>query len=111
MMKRIMLFLIFFTLCSALFSQQIARMAVVDYSRLISVYYQDSRKITEVNDFEAEIIAELAEIADEITGIEEKKLDAQKAGDEQKVLSYEELISQKKQYQQDFFKSKKGTIK
>ncbi len=42
-----------------LFSQQITRLAVVDYSRLLSVYYQDSRKIKEVNDFENQIIEEL----------------------------------------------------
>ncbi|MDC7224952.1 MAG: OmpH family outer membrane protein [Spirochaetales bacterium] len=109
-MKKHILILLLFTLGGLLFSQQITRMAVVDYSRLLSVYYQDSRKIKEVNDFENEIIEELASIADEITDLEEKKIDAQKAGDETKVLSYDELIEQKKKYQQDYLRIKKTQL-
>jgi len=93
-----------------LFSQQITRLAVVDYSRLLSVYYQDSRKIKEVNDFENQIIEELASIADDITALEEKKLDAQKAGDDNSVLSYDEMIDQKKKYQQDYLRIKKTQL-
>ena len=80
----------------------------VDYSRLLSVYYQDSRKIKEVNDFENEIIEELASIADEIAELEEKKIDAQRAGDENEALSYDEMIEQKKKYQQDYLRIKEN---
>ncbi|MDC7221460.1 MAG: OmpH family outer membrane protein [Spirochaetales bacterium] len=109
-MKRLLLGLLLFTLGSLLFSQQITRLAVVDYSRLLSVYYQDSRKIKEVTDFENEIIEELAAIADEIAELEEKRIDAQKEGDQNAVLSYDEMIEQKKKYQQDYLRVKKTQL-
>lgn len=109
-MKKTLLIISFILLGSALFAQQITRMAVVDYSRLISVYYQDSRKIKEVEDFENEIIEELASIADEITELEDRRIDAQRNGDENGVIILEEQIEQKKQYQQDFLRVKKTQL-
>jgi len=108
--KKLLISVVLLSLGGLLFSQQITRMAVVDYSRLLSVYYQDSRKIKEVNDFENEIIDELASIADDITALEEKKIDAQKAGDSSAVLSYDEMIDQKKKYQQDYLRIKKTQL-
>ena len=109
-MKRYVITLVLFVFGGMLFSQQITRMAVVDYSRLLSVYYQDSRKIKEVNDFENEIIDELASIADEISDLEEKKIDAERSGDANAVLSFDEMIDQKKKYQQDYLRIKKTQL-
>ncbi len=109
-MKRYIITLLLFALSGMLFSQQITRMAVVDYSRLLSVYYQDSRKIKEVNDFENEIMEELASIQDEISDLEEKKIDAERNGDQESVLSFDEMIDQKKKYQQDYLRIKKTQL-
>jgi outer membrane protein len=109
-MKKRLIVILIFAMGGLLFAQQITRLAVVDYSRLLSVYYQDSRKIKEVNDFENEIIEELASIADEITDLEDKKIDAQKAGDQTEALSYDEMIEQKKKYQQDYLRIKKTQL-
>ena len=109
-MKRYIITLLLFAMSGMLFSQQITRMAVVDYSRLLSVYYQDSRKIKEVNDFENEIMEELASIQDEISDLEEKKIDAERNGDQESVLSFDEMIDQKKKYQQDYLRIKKTQL-
>ena len=97
-------------LAAGLFSDQITKIAVVDYNRILSVYYEDSRYIRQITQFEEDIKKEITEIDRGIKQMEADLLEARRTGDDRKVLSLESSIEDRKDYLTDFIKIKRTQL-
>ena len=104
--KRFLLFFLLSCLILPVFSEQITKIAVVDLTKVKSVYYDDTYLMKEIEKRKKEFQEEIIQIDGEIKKLEEKKADAEKKGDDVRVLELESQIEQKKNYLKEFIKVK-----
>lgn len=105
----ILLILIFFS-GSALFSTQITKVGVIDRAKILQTFYAESKGVRELEDMKKEIQDELVRLNDEIKMYEQKKLDAENKGDEEEALRLDNVIFNKKQYMQDYYRTKTNQL-
>jgi len=108
-MKKIILVLLLVLPFTA-WADQITKMAVVDYNRILSLYYKDSRAVQEYKEYEESINQEAAEIAQEIQDLKSDLLDARQDGDERKVLNLEKEIEEKTNFLVEYVTVKKAQL-
>ena len=104
-MKRIYTVLIFaglFIFTIPLSAEQITKVAVLDYTRILSAFYADSAEARRIDEMKTVFAQEVRRLQDEIQTLEEKKLDAENNGDSRSALDLDSAIQDKKQYYQEY---------
>jgi Skp family chaperone for outer membrane proteins len=92
---------------SPLFAQQdIQKIGLVDSSRIMSTYFQDSRSMRELKELKETIIATSNEIKDEIFELKRRKVNAENRDDKNEVLKLENRISEKERFLKEYLQIK-----
>ena len=87
-------------------AEQITRVAVLDYSRILSAFYKDSQAVRELEQLKESYQEEIRRMTREITSLEDRKLEAENAGDESTALRLDNEIFQKKEYLREYIRVK-----
>ena len=91
--------------------QDIQKIGLVDSSKIISTYFQDSKAMSELKELKDAIIAVSNEIKEEIYELKRRKVDAEKRNDREEVLRFETLISDKEQFLKSYLQVKNKEYK
>ena len=109
-MKKTAAVLLIFFIVFPVFSEQITKVAVLDYGRILQEFYADSRQAQEIEDMKANFAEEVRRLQSEIQKLEERKLDAENAGDSRSALQLDSRIQDKKQYYKEYVRVKSAQI-
>ena len=91
--------------------QDIQKIGLVDSSKIISTYFQDSKAMRELKELKDAIIAVSNEIKEEIYELKRRKVNAEKRNDREEVLRFETLISDKEQFLKSYLQVKNNEYK
>lgn len=106
MKKRgVLLICLFFIFETAVFSQQITRFAVVNFTAIFDTFRRDSKAARDYQDKQIKYKNQIQELSDEIVKLRQKKVDAAAMGKDSLVRKYEEQISSKTSFLQEFVKA------
>ena len=94
----------------ALSAQQITRVAVLDYARILSAFYADSSAVEEIEALKIQFAEDVKRLQDEIQSLEERRLDALDRGDSRAALDLESRVQERKQYYQEFVRVRGNQI-
>lgn len=110
-MKKIVLFILALIFLSApLTADTITKVAVLDYSRILSAFYKDSQAVREMEEMKNQFQQEIERIQGEIAILEERKLTAENNGDNSKALELDNQIFEKKKHLRDYIRVKNGQL-
>ncbi|MCL2705049.1 MAG: OmpH family outer membrane protein [Spirochaetaceae bacterium] len=102
-MRKYLFFTLFLLSGSLLYSQQIVRIGVLDYSKVISSLSSgDSRALQEIDRLVKSYEEGLDNIRKDIASLEEKKLYFASQGDDFNALKMEEQITKKREYMNEY---------
>ncbi len=110
MKKYLLIILIFFIYVSFTSAEQIAKIGIINYSKIISAYSGDSRSLREIERMIKNYEDGVSSIKDDIYKLQERKLFYQNNNDDINVLKYEEKIEKKKEYLKEYSKLKRSKI-
>ena len=110
MKKKLILCLVLGLAAAPLFSEAITKVAVLDYSRILSAFYQDSRAVRELEEMKSQFQEEIDRIQGEISILEERKLNAENNGDNARALELDNQIFEKKKFLRDYVRVKNGQL-
>lgn len=105
----IFLFL-FLTVIVSSYATQITRVGVIDRAKILQTFYTKSQATRELDELKEAMQNELVRLSDEIKMYEERKLNAENRGDETEALKLDNIIFDKKQYLQDFYRTKNNQL-
>ena len=91
--------------------QDIQKIGLVDSSKIISTYFQDSRAMRELKELKDTIVTVSNDIKEEIFELKKQKVDAEKRNDREQVLRLETLISEKEQFLKSYLQVKNKEYK
>lgn len=102
----------FFLVLAALSSQaqQLTRFAVVDLPKLYTVFYQDSKVVRDWEERSRRVQTDIDRMTQEIDTLSRTRLDAETAGDNEKVLRLEADIAKKTKYLQEYYRVKTAEL-
>ena len=83
---------------------------MLDYSRILSAFYQDSRAVRELEEMKGQFQEEIDRIQGEISILEERKLNAENNGDNARALELDNQIFEKKKFLRDYVRVKNGQL-
>jgi len=112
-MKRIFVFVLFisiFIFTVPLYAEQITKVAVLDYTRILSAFYADSAEARRIDEMKTVFAQEVRRLQDEIQNLEERKLEAENRGDSRSALDLDSTIQDKKQYYQEYVRVRGNQI-
>ncbi|MCL2792616.1 MAG: OmpH family outer membrane protein [Spirochaetaceae bacterium] len=101
-MRKFFLFILFLLCGSLLYSQQIVRIGVLDYSRVISTLSTDTRALQEIDRLVRNYEEGLNNIRRDISSLEERRLHFLSQGDDINALRMEEQISRRREYMNEY---------
>jgi outer membrane protein len=110
MKKLLLLLIISLTGVGAVTAEEITKVAVLDYSRILSAFYKDSRAVRELEELKAQFQEESEKIQDEIKMLEARKLDAENDGNNSRALELDNEIFKKKNYLRDYIRVKNAQL-
>ncbi|MBN2657702.1 MAG: OmpH family outer membrane protein [Spirochaetales bacterium] len=93
-----------------LIASQITKVGVIDRTRILQTFYAESKGVRELETMKEQIQQELVRLNDEIKMYEERKLAAENKGDESEALRLDNIIFDKKQYMQDYYRTKNNQL-
>ncbi len=108
-MKRLAIGLLILTI-GTLGAEQITKVAVIDYSRILAAFYSDSVEARKIDEMKRVYAEEVKTLQEEIQLLEEKKLNAQNSGESSLVLSTDSRIQERKQYYQEYVRVRGNQI-
>ena len=91
-------------------AENITKVAVLDYSRILSAFYKDSQAVRELEELKSQFQDESLKIQDEIKILEARKLDAENNGDNSRALELDNEIFKKKNYLRDYIRVKNAQL-
>jgi outer membrane protein len=96
-------------MCGALsaFGEQITKVGVVDLTKIFNAFYKDSKTIKDLYDYWNETEAQLGKISKDISDLDEKREKAKQDGKDKDVLAYDKAISDKQEYQREYYRYRK----
>ncbi|MBN1412469.1 MAG: OmpH family outer membrane protein [Spirochaetales bacterium] len=111
--KKILLLLIIFHLSAVLLyaAQEITKIGVIDISEIYTTYFKDSRAVRELEELKQAYSKTIENTNKLINDLENKKLEASRAGKDDEVLKYGQQIQDKTDYLRDFRRIKSQEIK
>ncbi|QEN07657.1 OmpH family outer membrane protein [Oceanispirochaeta crateris] len=92
------------------FSDTITKVAVLDYSRILSAFYKDSQAVRELEEMKSQFQQEIDKIQGEISILEERKLNAENSGNNSKALELDNQIFEKKKFMRDYIRVKNSQL-
>ena len=113
MKKRIGIFSLLTTTLWATVSlgaEQITKVAVLDYARILTSFYADSAESRRIGAMKTGFAEDVRELQDEIQSLDERRLDAMDRGDSRAALDLETRIQDRKQYYQEFVRVRGNQI-
>lgn len=102
--------ILFFTAVFASFATQITKVGVIDRARILQTFYKESTATRELDEMQEAIQTEILRLNDEVKLYEERKLKAEDRGDESEALRLDNIIFEKKQYMQDYYRTKTNQL-
>lgn len=96
--------------CVPLGAEQITKVAVLDYTRILSAFYADSAEARRVEEMKTAFAQEVRRLQAEIQSLEELKLEAENSGNSRNALELDSRIQDKKQYYQEFVRVRGNQI-
>ncbi|MDC7239341.1 MAG: OmpH family outer membrane protein [Spirochaetales bacterium] len=111
-MRKIFLFTLIFISLAAMpvFSDTITKVAVLDYSRILSAFYKDSQAVRELEQMKEQFQQEIDKIQTEITMLESRKLTAENNGNNSQALELDNQIFEKKKFLRDYIRVKNSQL-
>ena len=91
--------------------QDIPKIGLVDSSKIITTFYQDSKAMRDLKNLRESILEEVRAIEDEIVDLRSQKLDAERRGDRTGSLRLESQISEKEQFLSEYKRVKEDEIR
>jgi len=91
-------------------AEQITKVAVLDYARILSAFYVDSAEARRIESMKKNFANEVRRLQDEIQSLEERKITAMAHGNARDELNLESKIQEKKQYYQEYVRIKGNQI-
>ncbi len=95
---------------SAVYGQQITRIAVVDLSRVIETYSKDSAAWKAFEQKKSQIQSDIDRMGAEIKQLQAQKLQADQSGDSQTSLQLDSDIFKKTQFLREYVKTKQTEL-
>jgi outer membrane protein len=93
---------------SAVWSQQeITRIGLVDTTKIYSVYYEDSKALRDLKQFQDSVREESTAIQDEITALQSRRLDAERQGRNAEAIRLEGEILAKENFLREYQRVKR----
>ncbi len=108
-MRRLALIWLVLTI-GTLEAEQITKVAVIDYSRILAAFYADSAEARKIDEMKRVYAEEVKKLQEEIQLLEEKKLNAQDSGESASVLNLDKNIQGRKQYYQEYVRVRGNQI-
>ena len=105
-MKRTALAAAFALAALGLAAQQVTKVGICDFSRVLNTSYKESKSVREFYDAQQVIKKEQASIEKEISDLENQRLEAEKAGSKDLVLQLDKRLADKRRYLDDYRKIK-----
>ena len=90
-------------------AQQMTAVAICNLIQIMETSYKESKAMRELDEFRASYQKEIVSLNNEISELENQKLEADKAGNRDQSLQLEKTISGKKTYLADFRKIRTDT--
>jgi len=112
-MKRLLVLLTFFCFLIAtvhLSAEQITKVAVLDYTKILSAFYAESTEARRIDEMKTVFAQEVRRLQEEIQILEEKKLEAENRGNSRDALDLDSSIQDKKQYYQEYVRVRGNQI-
>ena len=109
-MKKILIMVFLALTPLILIAEQITKVAVLDYSRILEAFYSDSLATRKIGEMKKNFAAEVQSLQEEIQSLEESKLEAENNGDSREVLNLSASIRERKQYYQEFVRIRGNQI-
>jgi len=109
MKKTVLLFAACF-LTTSLYSQQLTRFAVVDLTKVYSVFLRESRAVREFEQRSAAIQAEIDKMTREIQDLRAKRIDLVNQGDQTGALRLENEIYRKSEFLREYYTVKTAEL-
>jgi len=91
-------------------AEQITKVAVLDYSRILTAFYADSAEARRIEEMKTVFAEEVRRLQDEIQDLEERKLEAENRGDSRRALDLDSQIQDKKRYYQEYVRIRGNQI-
>jgi len=91
-------------------AEQITKIAVLDYTKILSAFYADSAAVRRIEKMKEVFAADVRKMQEEIQSLEEEKLEAENAGKSREALKIDKRIQDKKEYYQDFVRVRGNRI-
>jgi outer membrane protein len=91
-------------------AEQITKVAVLDYARILSAFYADSTEARRVEEMKTVFAEDVRRLQAEIQSLEERRLDAENRGDSREALDLDTRIQEKKRYYQEFVRVRGNQI-
>jgi len=91
-------------------AEQITKVAVLDYARILSAFYVDSAEARRIEKMKEAFANEVRRLQDEIQSLEESKIAAIARGNARDEMNLESKIQEKKQYYQEYVRIKGNQI-
>ncbi len=110
MKKYILLLFILILFPSALWSEQLTKIGVIDLSAIVSNYFKESKAWRELEEMTRKYEEEKELILEEIEQLENKKIDALNEDEDEKALELDEEIFEKKEYLKEYTRIKYNQI-
>lgn len=110
MKKTFFIIILIFTAVSFISAEQISKIGIINYSRIVSAYSGDSRSLREIERMMKSYEDGVSSIKEDIYKLQERKLYYQNSNDELNVLKIEEQIEKKKDYLKEYSRLKISKI-
>ncbi len=86
-----------------LFAQAgITRVAVLDFDKVLSTFYQDSKALRNLEKYRENVQKEISSLQEEILNLEERKLKAEQDDDKKMALRLDQQVYDKKTYLSEY---------
>ncbi len=112
-MKRLiyLIFIVSSLICALpLIAEEITKIAVLDYTRVLSAFYADSAEARKIDELKTAFAENVRKLQEEIQSLEERKLDAENRGDSRNALDLDSRIQDKKQFYQEYVRVRGNQI-
>lgn len=110
-MKKILFLTLILTLFALpVFSDTVTKVAVLDYSKILSAFYKDSQAVRELEEMKTQFQQEIERIQKEVSILEERKLNAENSGNNSKALELDNQIFEKKKFLRDYIRVKNSQL-
>ena len=92
------------------FAEQLTTVGIVDVTKVSTAFFRDSQAVRELEDLTSRLQREIDGITAEINQLKDRKLQAENAGDQNRVLKLDEEIYNKQNYLRDYFRIKNAQL-